>query len=396
MDVGARTQGRGRPAGWSAGKAEQSPGVSADTLHFATVITPDADPVKRQGMLAVLERFFADKNEFLRGGRRTIQSAHGIKYLVTRAWRLHVWELSGPPENWQAQLDRRLAEEPVFALISGLGGRTWAPVHRFCERAGLPCLFPNVDLPVAAEDDFYSVYLSPGVLLEAQLMLRSLGDAGQPAAGGRVIQIYRKGDIGEQAARSLRAGADAMGLKIVDRALDSDADLPAALAHTPGDALVLWLRPPDLRALPAAGPGDAAVYLSGILADLERAPLPAAWRATARMAYPFDPPERRAVRMNYPLGWLRVRQVPVVAERVQSDTYLACGILAENLTDMLDSFVRDYLLERSEVMLSSKLTTAYYPRLTLAPGQRFTSRGGYLARLDGSGRVLADTEWIVP
>ncbi len=88
--------------------------------------------------------------------------------------------------------------------------------------------------------------------------------------------------------------------------------------------------------------------------------------------------------------------MPVVAERVQSDTYLACGILAENLTDMLDSFVRDYLLERSEVMLSSKLTTAYYPRLTLAPGQRFTSRGGYLARLDGSGRVLADTEWIVP
>src|SRR5262249_34166847 len=38
------------------------PGVTASTLHFATIVTPDSDPVKRQGMLDVLEKFFVDKN----------------------------------------------------------------------------------------------------------------------------------------------------------------------------------------------------------------------------------------------------------------------------------------------------------------------------------------------
>jgi hypothetical protein len=33
-------------------------------------------------------------------------------------------------------------------VVSGLGGSNWAPVHQFCERRQLPCLFPNVDAPV--------------------------------------------------------------------------------------------------------------------------------------------------------------------------------------------------------------------------------------------------------
>src|SRR2546430_13584701 len=39
-----------------------SPGVSTSVLHFATIITPDADPVKRRGMLAVMNQYFVDKN----------------------------------------------------------------------------------------------------------------------------------------------------------------------------------------------------------------------------------------------------------------------------------------------------------------------------------------------
>jgi hypothetical protein len=40
------------------------PGVTEKVLHFATIITPDADPVKRRGMLDVMEHYFADKNTF--------------------------------------------------------------------------------------------------------------------------------------------------------------------------------------------------------------------------------------------------------------------------------------------------------------------------------------------
>jgi hypothetical protein len=106
----------------------------------------------------------------------------------------------------------------------------------------------------------------------------------------------------------------------------------------------------------------------------------------------------RRVHMNFPLGWFRVRHLSVRAERVQTDTYLACVILAETTGHMLDSFVRDYVLERLEMLLGHRLVNAHYPRLSLAPGQRFASKGGYLARFpEASGaRLVADSDWIVP
>ncbi len=375
------------------------PGVTSDTLHFATVVTPDADPVARRGMLDVLEQFFADKNGGYRGESPPLRSPRGVMYRVNRKWQLHVWVLSGPPETWERQLLDRLAREPVFAVVSGIGGATWAPVHRFCEHAAVPCLLPNVDLPVVAEQDFYPIYFSKGVLLEAQLVARQL-QAGGPALR-RVVQVFRKGDVGEGAARALQAQLAATGLEGVARAVGSGPAGPAlaaALAGTgAGDAVVLWLRPGDLKALPAPPPGSA-VYLSGLMGKLEEAPLPAAWRGIARMTYPFDLPEQRRVRMNFPLGWFSVQHIPVVDERVQTDTYLACVILSETLGHMLDSFVRDYLVERVEAMLSHRLVNGYYPRLGLAPGQRFASKGGYVVHFaqPTGARLLPDTGWVAP
>lgn len=375
------------------------PGVEGDTLHFATVITPDADPVARRGMLDVLRQFFADKNAGYRGESPPMQSTRGVMYRVSRRWQLHVWELTGPPERWEEQLRDRLTAEPVFAVISGLGGKSWAPVHRFCERAALPCLLPNVELPVAAERDFYPVYFSKGVLLEAELLAGRLRQDG-PAVR-RVVQVFREADVGADAAQALRAALPA-GVEAAARALGPGSArerLAAALAETRrDDAIVLWLRPGDLAALPPAPPPAAAVYASGLMGDLEGAPLPPAWRRVARLTYPFDLPEQRRVRMSFPLGWFHVRHLPVVAERVQTDTYLACVILSETLGHMLDSFVRDYLVERVEVMLSHRLVNGYYPRLGLAPGQRFASKGGHLVHFapGGGERVVADTGWIAP
>jgi mono/diheme cytochrome c family protein len=378
-------------------------GVSPDTLHFATIITPDADPVERKGMLDVMERFFADKNAFIRGGLRPMQATREIEYRVSRRWQLHVWQLTGNADQWETQLRARLAAEPVFAVISGLGGRNWAPVHRFCQAARLPCLLPNVDFPPVAEGDFYPLYFSRGVALEADLMadeLRrqlALGDATQPLR--RVVQWYRKADVGEAAARALQAAVVGSGLAFESWPLPAtEAGFSAASsALRPGDALVLWLRPRDLAALPPAPPASA-VLVSGTMGGLEHAPLPMAWRSRVQMTYPFDLPQARQVRMNFPLSWFRIKHIPVVAERVQTATYVACGILAETLTDMLDSFVRDYLVERMEGMLSHRLVNGYYPRLSLGPGQRFASKGGYVVRFDeiSDTKAVASTEWLIP
>jgi len=152
------------------------------------------------------------------------------------------------------------------------------------------------------------------------------------------------------------------------------------------------------HAVPGAAPGGVGVYLSGLMAGLERSPLPKAWRARAHMAYPFDLPDRRRVRVDYALGWILGRRIPLAAEQVQIDTYLALGLLSETLKHMADNFVRDFLVERMESGLEHRLITGYYPRLSLASNQRFASKGGYLVRFRDAGgtALVAEGDWIVP
>jgi hypothetical protein len=380
----------------------RAPGVTDTVLHFATIITPDADPVKRSGMLDVLQHYFADKNAAPLGATPALRSSRKMMFMVNRRWELHVWELHGAPDTWREQLQHYLAQQPVFAVISGLGGRNWAPVHDFCEHEQVPCLFPNVEVPVEGGHDFYSMYFSRGVLLEAQLIAQRIREptGASPARPVRsVVQVYRAGDSGEAAAQMLAATLRKQGIAVDNRALSANAGVAAALRNAShADALVLWLRPPDLAALGDAPRASAAVYVSGTLGGLDRAPLPAAWRTNARLAYPVDLPQGRRVRVDYAFGWFAIRHIPVVDERVQADTYLACGLLAETLSHMVDAFVRDYLVERIDDMLEHRILTGYYPRLTLAPGQQFASKGGYIVRFAEPDRlrVVADSDWIVP
>jgi hypothetical protein len=134
------------------------------------------------------------------------------------------------------------------------------------------------------------------------------------------------------------------------------------------------------------------------MGGLEEAPITGAWRDVAHMAYPFELPAKRAIPLNYPLRYFGIQHIPVIAERTQIDTYTAFGILAENLDNMLENFVRDYLLENIESMLSTKLINGYYPKLGLAPGQRFASKGGYIVHFaDADGKKIApEGDWIIP
>ena len=374
------------------------PGVSGSELHLATIITPDADPLARKGMLDVLGQFFKDKDEAAASsGVSSVGASQRMVFKIDRRWRLHVWELTGPPATWEQQLRDHLKREPVFAVISGVGGGTWEPVHRFCEQAALPCLLPNVDLPVVAEHDYYSLYFSRGVLLEADLIASALA-----GSAGRIVQVYRGGDIGEQAAQRMSVAAAAAGLQTVDRKLGSGGaqrELAHALRDVGShDALLLWLRPTDLVSLEDLPAVKSKVFISGLMGGLEHSPMPPQWRDIARIAYPVDLPEKRRTRMDYAMGWFRLRGIPVVDERVQADTYVACEMLDQTLNHMATAIFRDYLVEHLEHMLESQLVTGYYPRLALAPNQRFASKGGYIVHFAGptGARVLADGDWMVP
>jgi hypothetical protein len=72
-------------------------------------------------------------------------------------------------------------------------------------------------------------------------------------------------------------------------------------------------------------------------------------------------------------------------------------VLSEAVGHAFGDLVPDYLIEQIENMVSVKLLDGFYPRLGLAPGQRFASKGGYLVRLPMPGPgVVADGTWLVP
>ncbi|MHB8726463.1 MAG: c-type cytochrome [Casimicrobiaceae bacterium] len=374
-------------------------GVSDETIDFATIVASDADADERRGMLDVLDHCFGAKGASNQG-EASVQSARELQSRGARAWRLHVWELTGQPEEWGQQLRQHLSAQPVFAVVSGLGRKNWAPVHQFCEAESLPCLLPNVDLPVVEEGDFYPVYFSQGVLLEAKIIATRLQTQPTAAAPRRVVQIFRSDDIGAAAAAALQHAAGGDVLKWRQHVLRPGAGaLALALNEVrPEDALVLWLRPKDLEALPGRPPAAAAIFASGLMGGLEQAPLPGGWRPVVRMSYPFELPTRRGINMDYARGWFAFHHIPMVAERVQTDTYLACGILTEAVGHMLNNLTPDYLVELIETQLSHRLVNGYYPRLGLAPGQRFASKGGYLVRFEDSAdaSLVPDGDWIVP
>jgi hypothetical protein len=382
-------------------KPLKAPGVSGSVVNFATIVTPDADSVKREAMLSVLDRYFADQNSAALSQRPDPTVAANMKSNAKRRWQLHIWTLTGAAATWEGQLREHLAREPVYAVLSGLAGRDWSPVHRFCVAVSLPCIFPNVDLPVVSEADVYPLYYSRGVLLEADLLALHLETLDTRAQ--RVVQIYRTDDVGRAAAEALQRRLSKSGIPTVERPLDKTGPraLAAALQSVrPGDAAVLWLRRDDIAALPPMPPRGSRVLMSGLMGGLDAAPLPEAWRPAIRMSYPVELPEKRTVVVDYALGWLAHKGIPVRDERVQIDTYIACSITFEALNRMSGSFSPDYLVERLENTLDHDIVTGYYPRLSMAPKERFASKGGYLVHFSGGGggrwRIAADTDWIVP
>jgi hypothetical protein len=380
-----------------------SPGVTRDTLHFATVVTPGVEPARRQAMLDVLSAFFASRNTGNQLERLREQEYLQSTQRSYRSWQLHVWELKGAPETWPAQLAAYERRQPVFALISGIAAGTWAPVHQFCETRHVPCWFPTVDLPVVAENDSYSIYFSKGVLLEADLLAQRLDQIG-PSNLRRVIEIRGEDVAAAGAAQALKRVLSERGIPIQERVLRQvdAASLRAVTADAlASDALVFWLRSSDVAKLaevPTPGSEYAGAYFSATLAGGEHAPIPPRWKAQGQLIYPFELPQKRDFNMGRFRAWLKTRNVKLVDERVQADAYLASVLMSEKVDEMLEYLNRDYLLERAEAILSMRLRSVMYRRLSLGPSQRFASKGGYVARFaspDGSA-LVAETDWTVP
>jgi hypothetical protein len=429
-----------------------SPGVTATTVQFATVITPDVSPLRREIFLETVRAAVQQKNGNYTPGQRTMSTGAEMMFRTDRRWDLAVWELHGAPDTWTAQLEARQREQPAFALVSGLGGGDWTPVHRFCEQQRMPCWFPSVDAPPAeAPKDFYSIYFSAGVHLEAQVLAQQLLADGPT----RVWQLHRGDGAGRAGAlalqQALAKSQPRLKLNTLEVGDDDAAVLPQLSQLGAQDVLVLWWPGEEQARLAGWHSKVGKVYASARMARASLAERPAGFTGEWRYVYPYQTSERRLDALFYFSSWLKTRRMTLRDEVMQSEVYFAMSYLAETMSDMIDNVHRDYLVERAENMLSlreglkaedetrellvarfhkgkggvngeakarveaaqdtraprpipgktanvfsRREGTTIYPRLGLGQGQRFASKGAYIVKVDADNKVLAVGDWVVP
>lgn len=392
---------------------EPDPGVDDENIYFATIVSSTADPASRKAYLDVFESYFQQKNVETRHESQRAEHAPRHKawqYEPYRKWVLRIWELEGAPDSWPQQLQSHYDSAPVFAVIGGLAPGSWEPIHQFCEANEVPCLFPNTDLPVANDKSFYSVYFSNGVALEADSIAEHLSRDG--LISSKTVQVRVQGDPeGQEASERLADHIRRHGGQAIDRVLDSssaltrDSWLDLASEASEG-VLMLWLGPDQTDGLWSAFPSLLAdgkapkrVYLATSFYGTEGHSIPPDVRDRIYLAHAYELPSRLPGLLARSTGWLKSKKIFDPDESVlQANAFFALTMTRGGVSAIRGFFKRDYLLERIEHMAENASYTSVYPRFSLAPGQRFLSRGAYILQFEpgGSGKLVAKTDWMVP
>jgi hypothetical protein len=379
--------------------------VNDKEIHFATIIAGDVSADSRKALTDVMRVFAEQKNQETRHETFRAENAPWHKQWLFgpyRKWVMHVWELQGAGETWAEQLKAQYEKQPVFAVLSGVAEGSWRPVHNFCQTQQLPCLFPTTELPVVDEKDFYPIYLSKGMRLEGELVDLHLR---QQAADLPLLQVYQRDDL---KARTAAEGLSA-SRKSVDSVLWDDANSVPSLEFWQGVlqkrddvALVVWMGSEQLinlwPLLERKNPMPR-IYLSSTLFGTDAEQLPVSLREHAFLTHTRELPDRTSRLLMRSTGWFRMKHIyaPKSLE-IQSNAYLALKVAGDALVHIRGYFFKDYLIERIEHTVDNVPYTSVYPRISLAPGQRFAAKGGYITQFspEKESKLVAVSDWLIP
>ncbi|WP_019620447.1 c-type cytochrome [Amphritea japonica] len=376
------------------------PGVSADNLQLATIVTEGTSKEKKLALINTLNQFFKEKNAQTRHEVRRVKYSPWHKdwhYDNYRHWQLNTWELNGDPSTWQAQLQRYYDANPVFAVVGGTSHLGWNPISSFCEAEKLPCLFPDTDLP-PSKPGHYSIYFSAGMSLEARRIIHFLKKNLQY---DKVIQITGKDPRGAVATEELQKRISKLQNRITFEKLAFSELLNTPtriLENSARNLYVLWLTEAELKHWPTGiDISKSRTILSSTLLDRRFNQIPGRLSQTSWLAHPYSLPGDSGRRIRSK-AWIYARKIVTPYDKLQSNTYLALSVLTESMMHIRSNFSQDYLIERIEHMLENSPETSVYQRLSLAPGQRFASKGSYLIPLTevNVSPKIARQYWAVP
>jgi ABC-type branched-subunit amino acid transport system substrate-binding protein len=392
--------------------SEPSPGVSADQMRFATIVTDTTSRADRDALLLPLRAYLKEEwNDRLAvlgtalNARWTGPARAGTGRSYHQAT-LDVWELTGAPETWQAQLSAYYHKKPVFAVLGGIAPGSWGPIHDFCESNKIPCLFPITDLPVLSGSDWYTLYFSKGVYQEAESAAKYLSRVCDLPPGREVLQVFRETAQGSALSNGFAATWQKLGKSALKSRVLKDGEgtgpkfwQDLAAAH-PNAVILAWLEPGDLTGLDAVAQGadkPTTIVVSGTILAGNYAALPDRIRDFTFLTYPNRLPGDQEYSRSLVKSWLKIKQIPVSNLEISAKVYLATRLLSNALLDMGVDCYRDYLMDLMDDSADQVHSSINYPLLSFGPGQRYAAKGCYLVTLTKGEhpKLVRQSEWVI-
>ena len=381
---------------------EPIPGLTDNQIDFATVISPDMPEDDKELMLTTIRTYFDHINKDVRQLGHMKNPLHG-RYKPYRRWKLHVWNLTGKPETWGTQLEDKYAKQPVFSLISGYGD--WQPIHDFCEKNKVPSLFPITNTPVVSDQNFYTLYFSKGIMLDAEVVAEELIEINKLKPIGNILQIYNDDPASSLAAKTLREKLTKNkittldDLKIISLEQMSPHQWKEIKEKYSPTVLIIWLNEKSTLKILAQNKQKLPkhIYISSRLMhqynpDFLKMKIPLSIKERVTTVHPFYIKSQKRNHLLRTKMWARIKKVKYKEEHIIANTYFGLALLTGAIHSSRYNLNREYLLERFEHMIDNTVYRSIYPHLSLGPDQRYASKGTYLIK--ASPEIKA--RWKIP
>ncbi len=386
--------------------SKPSEGVTDKVFHIATIIDTAAPDEEIHAMQQVITQYVNEYNTETRYESKRVKHAPIQKewhYETYRKIQHHFWLIDTDINQWRNQLDRYYMSQPVFAVISGLSHRSWGAVDAFCNDYALPCIFPTVDHPDASSNNYYSLYFSKGIALEAEALAKHL----QKQASNNPIHVLHL--INDKYANDKAPGIITNSLSHnnnikLERRIISSTD--TGHKSTPGDdwdsydAIILSLSNTQIselvKKLNSRGNTNQTQYYAFSNAKFDKGIIDAVRQLDLNffIVSPYVDQTMQKRKMLRASVWAKSRKIDIKYPRILSDTFTAFMIAGNALRHLRGNYYRDYLLELLEHKVERSVVSSLYPQLTIGPGQRYAAKACRIEKVSDSFNAV--TPWIAP
>ncbi len=266
-------------------------------------------------------------------------------------------------------------------------------------------MLPNTDRPGGlGTDDFYTLYFSEGLRLEARVIAADLVEQKEIP---RVLQVYRSGHKGAFGASSFSGICSQLkGLAVSDWVLKEGmhfdrSGLLNRIKETGAETVILWLPSAEIEELDLEGTEQVLtghVYLSFSMMKGIFATVPQQMGKRVKLVHPFVLSQNQETVFKRVQVWLKNKKIPIQNQRILGQTYYACMMLGEGLMHIKRHFYRDYLMDALDHGNAKSIFAVNYPRLSSGPGQRYLAKGAFIVENPASKEQSspASATWIVP